>query len=57
MAYGDFIGLHRRTFADKELRDKVFNIANDSKWDRHWRGLASMVLVVVLKIKGFLIKD
>ena len=35
MGYGDFKGLNRRTFADKALRDKAFNIANDSKWDRY----------------------
>ena len=27
MAYGDFKDLNRRTFADKVLRDKEFNIA------------------------------
>ena len=43
MAYGDFKGLNRKTFADKALLDKAFNIANDSKWDRYWGGLASMV--------------
>ena len=43
MTYGDFKGLNRRTFADKALRDKAFNIANVSKCDRYWRGLASMV--------------
>ena len=26
MAYGDFKDLNRRTFADKVLRDKAFNI-------------------------------
>ena len=43
MGYGDFKGLNRRTFADKALHHKAFNIAKDSKWDRYWRGLASMV--------------
>ena len=41
MAYGDFKHLNKRTFADKELRYKAFNIA----------------LVVVLKIEIFLIKN
>ena len=41
MAYGDFKHLNKRTFADKELRYKAFNIA----------------LVVVLKMEIFLIKN
>ena len=43
MAYGDFKDLARRTAADKVLKDKVFNIAKDSKYDGYQRGLASMV--------------
>ena len=43
MAYGDFKDLNRRTFADKVLRDKAFNIAKDPKYDGYQRGLASMV--------------
>ena len=43
MAYGDFKDLIRRTFADKVLRDKAFNIAKDPKDDGYQRGLASMV--------------
>ena len=43
MAYGDFKDLNRRTFADKVLCDKAFNIAKDPKYDGHQRGLASMV--------------
>ena len=43
MAYGDFIDLARGTAADKVLRDKVFNIAKDPKYDGYQRGLASMV--------------
>ena len=35
--------LTRRTAADKELRDKAFNIAKDPKHDGYQRGLASMV--------------
>ena len=65
MAYGDFKDLNRRTFADKVLHDKAFNIAKDPKYDGYQRGLASMVdkicekkklQAVVLKIKIFLIK-
>ena len=43
MAYGDFKDLKRKTFSDKILRDKVFNIAKNPKYDRYQRGLASMV--------------
>ena len=43
MAYGDFKDLKRRTFSDKVLRDKAFNIAKNHKYDRYQRGLASMV--------------
>ena len=43
MAYGDFKDLKRRTFSDKILRDKAFNIAKNPKYDGYQRGLASMV--------------
>ena len=43
MAYGDFKDLTKRTAADKVLRDKVFKIASDKKYDGYQRGLASMV--------------
>ena len=43
MAYGDFKDLNGRTFADKVLRDKAFNIAKHPKYDEYQRGLASMV--------------
>ena len=33
MTYGDFKDLKRRTFSDKVLRDKAFNIAKNSKYD------------------------
>ena len=33
MAYGDLKDLNRRTFADKVLRDKAFNIAKDPEYD------------------------
>ena len=42
MAYGDFKHLKRRTAADKVLRDKVFNIDKNPKYDGYQRGLASM---------------
>ena len=43
MAYGDLKDLKRRTFSDKVLRDKAFNIAKNPKYDGYQRGLASMV--------------
>ena len=43
MAYGVFNDLNRRTFADKVLHDKAFNIAKDLRYDRYQRGLPSMV--------------
>ena len=43
MAYGDFKYLARRIASDKILRDKAFNIAENSKYDGYQRGLASMV--------------
>ena len=42
MAYGDFKDLAKRTAADKDLRDKAFSIAKDTKYE-YQRGLASMV--------------
>ena len=43
MAHGDFKDLNRRTFADKVLRDKEFNIAKDSKYHGYLHELASIV--------------
>ena len=43
MAYGGFKDLNRKTFAEKVLRDKAFNIAKDPKYDGYQRGLASAV--------------
>ena len=65
MAHGDFKDLARRTFADNVLRDKVFDVAKNPKYDWYQRGIASMVykyfdeklLVVVLNMKIFLIKN
>ena len=39
MTYGDFNDLNIRTFSDKVLLDKTFNIANDPKYDEYQRGL------------------
>ena len=43
MAYGDFKDLAKRTASDKVLRDKVFNIAKNPKYDGYKKGLVSMV--------------
>ena len=43
MAYVDFKDLPKRTYADKVLRDKVFKIESDQKYDEYQGGLASMV--------------
>ena len=43
MAYGDFKDLKKRTFSDKILRDKAFEIAKNLKYDGYQRGLASML--------------
>ena len=42
MAYGDFKDLKKRTFSDKVLGGKAFNIAKNPKYDGYQRGLASM---------------
>ena len=39
MTYGDFKYLNRRTFADKVLRDKEFNIAKDTSTRTCFNGL------------------
>ena len=43
MDNGDFKDLARRTAADKVLRDKAFNTAENPKYDTYQRVLASMV--------------
>ena len=43
MAHWYFKDLKRKTFSDKFLRDKVFNIAKNPKYDGYERGLTSMV--------------
>ena len=63
MGYTDFKDLDRRTFADKVIHDKAFDIVKDPKYDGCQRGLASIFykffdkkrLIVVLEI--FLIKN
>ena len=43
MAYKD---LARRTASDKSLRNKVFNIAKNPKYDGYRRGLTSIKLLI-----------
>ena len=50
LTYGDFEDLNRRTTADKVLRDKVFSIAKNPKYDGCQHGLASMVYKFFNKI-------
>ena len=42
MAYGKFKDLAKRSQSDKVLRDKVFEIASNPKYDGYQRGIASM---------------
>ena len=42
-AYSDSKDLTKRTVADKNLKNKAFDIAKDPKYDGYQRGLASMV--------------
>ena len=43
MVNGHFKDLKRRTFSDKILRDKAFNITKNPKYHGYQRGIASMV--------------
>ena len=43
MTYGDFKDLAKRTASDKVLRDKVFNVTKNPKYDGYQRGIASMI--------------
>ena len=47
--YSGFKDLSRRSTSDKVLRDKAFNIAKNSKYDRYQYGLASIVYKFVIK--------
>ena len=58
MAYGDFKDLNRRSFDDKVLSGKVFNIAKDPRYDGYQRGLAAMVYKLFdKKTSGKVIKN
>ena len=56
MAHGGFKDLARRTFADKVLRDKVFDVAKNPKYDWYQREIASMVKYLDKKTSGSGIK-
>ena len=43
MAYGKTKDLVRRIQSDEVLKDKVFKIASNPKYDGYQRGLASMI--------------
>ena len=43
IAYGDFKDLKRKTFSNKVLRDKAFNIDKIPRYDGYQRSLASTV--------------
>ena len=43
MVHGDFKDFPRRMVSDKILRDKPFNVAKNSKYDKYQRGLAFMI--------------
>ena len=47
MPYGDFKDLSRRTASDRVLKDKVFNIAKNPKYDGYQRWLVSMVYKIL----------
>ena len=49
IAYGKTKDLVKRTQSDKDLKDKVFEIANDPKYDGYQRGLASMIYMFLIK--------
>ena len=58
MAYRDFKDLKRRTFSDKVLRDKTFNIAKSPKYDGYQKDLLlwfTNVLTKILKVMVLLI--
>ena len=43
MPFGKYKHLTKRTQSDKVLRDKAYEIASNSKYNRYQRGLPSMV--------------
>ena len=43
MVHWGFKGLNRRTASDKLLRDKVFNVVKNPKYDKYQGGIASII--------------
>ena len=43
MVHWGFKGLNRRTVSDKLLRDKVFNVVKNPKYDKYQGGIASII--------------
>ena len=50
IAYGDFKDLNRITAANTFLRDNLFHIARNPKYDGYQHGLASMLYKIFDKI-------
>ena len=51
-AYSDSQDLTKRTISDKTLKDKAYEIAINSKYDRYQRGLVNMVYKIFDKKTG-----
>ena len=56
-AYSDSEDLTKRTVADKILKNKVFDIAKDPKYDVYQRGLSSMIYKFLTQKSLLLIKN
>ena len=53
MAYGDFKDLAKRTASGKVLRDRAFNIAENSKYDGYQRyGFLCFIIFLIKKSSG-----
>ena len=50
MAYGTYHNLARRTVFDKELGDKIFEIASNPKRDRYQRWIALIIYKICDKV-------
>ena len=48
-AYSDIKDLTKRTIADKNFKNRAFDIAKDPKYDGYQRGLASMVYKFLIR--------
>ena len=50
-AYSDSKDLTKRTIADKNLKNRAFDIAKDPKYDGYQRGLASIINFLTRKFQ------